>query len=229
LRSDGAGRVVKRFLVIFAAVMSLSGPVVGETLTPRAFTDAVAAAAQAKMPHAKVSVVADLRLLTRSAGGEVTRTDLREAYDLYLSDPHDMDHVVAPQVATLVEMVQFGNNKAPPDRSRIVPLLRSSPWLEEARHAKAEDGISPAPELLTEPFNDELVIVCAEERPNSFRLLTMRDDVGDRSQLRELALAHLRRLITKVAAAPVRSAMAEAGVGPARGRGGGCGGLRAVY
>ncbi len=56
----------------------------------------------------------------------------------------------------------------------------------------------PKPEILTEPFNSELAIVYAEDRPQSLRYLMTGDDVGDRAQLRQLALGNLHRMLAKI-------------------------------
>ena len=56
--------------------------------------------------------------------------------------------------------------------------------------------------MLSEPYNEELEIFYVEDRPNSLRFLTTDDDVGDRAKLRDLALANLRRVITKVVLHP---------------------------
>ncbi len=58
--------------------------------------------------------------------------------------------------------------------------------------------VEPKPEILTEPFNSELAVVYAEDRPQSLRYLTTRDDVGDRAQLHHLALANLHRMLPKI-------------------------------
>jgi len=53
-------------------------------------------------------------------------------------------------------------------------------------------------QLLTEPFNSELTIVYAEDRPSSIRFLMTRDDVGDHAKLRDLALGNLKHLLPKI-------------------------------
>lgn len=183
-----------RFVIAFCALI-LAGNARAEPLDHQAFTQAFAAAAAAAMPTAKVTVSGDLRLETRSAAGEGTTTDLRNAYDVYLRDPSQLDDVIRRYVAVLAETVRMGDHPTL-DRSRIVPVIKSVKWLQAV-----ESGNGPN-KPLSEPFNNELVIVYAEDGEHLVRYLTTRDDVGDRSKLRDLALGNLQRLLTDIEMRP---------------------------
>jgi uncharacterized protein YtpQ (UPF0354 family) len=188
------------------SILTLSLLVIGiaraETLTPQAFTDAAAAAARAAMPSAQVTVAGNLHLETRSAGGEQITTDLHNAYETYLRAPERRDEVIRAYIGVLVESVTFGDAKTALDRTRIVPVLKPQRWVDSARQAqssaKADTKVDPKPEILTDPFNSELAIVYAEDRPQSLRYLMTTDDVGDRAQLRDLALGNLNRMLPKI-------------------------------
>ena len=183
-------------LFIALCMLAAVGHAHAETLNPRAFTDAFAAAATAAMPSATVTVKGDLTLDTRSAGGGTTTLDLRNAYERYLRDPSHLDGIIGRYVGVLSETTQKSNTAL--DRSRIVPVLKSQRWLAGVLLAAKESGKAQAPEPLTEPFTGELAIVYAEDRQNSMRFLTTRDDVGDRSKLHDLALANLSRILPKI-------------------------------
>jgi uncharacterized protein YtpQ (UPF0354 family) len=190
---------VGRISLFFIALMLFAGSAArAENLSPRAFTDAFTAAARAAMPSAQVTVKGNLHLETRSAVGEEITTDLRNAYERYLSAPENLDRIIRNYVAVLVESMTFGETKPAPDRSRIVPVLKPQRWVDGARQIQKAAEIEPKPEILTDPFNSELAIVYAEDRPQSLRYLTTRDDVGDRAKLRQLALANLHRLVPKI-------------------------------
>ena len=49
---------------------------------------------------------------------------------------------------------------------------------------------TPPQELVAEPLNGELVVVYAENRLGALRILSSRDDVGDRARLRDAALTN---------------------------------------
>jgi uncharacterized protein YtpQ (UPF0354 family) len=192
------------------AVLSLSLLLIGiaraETLTPQAFTDAAAAAARVAMPSAQVTVAGNLHLETRSPRGEEITTDLHNAYETYLRAPDRRDEVIRAYIGTLVESVTFGDAKTALDRSRIVPVLKPQRWVDGALQAeraakldpKIDPKLDPKPEILTDPFNSELAIVYAEDRPQSLRYLMTSDDVGERAQLRQLALGNLQRMLAKI-------------------------------
>jgi uncharacterized protein YtpQ (UPF0354 family) len=176
------------------------------TLTPQAFTDAAAAAARAAMPSAQVTVTGNLHLETRSAHGEEITTDLHNAYETYLRTPERRDDIIRSYVDVLAESVTYADTKPALDRSRVVPVLKPQRWVDGARQAegnakadpKQDPKQDPKPEILTDPFNSELAIVYAEDRPQSLRYLMTTDDVGDRAQLRALALGNLQHMLPKI-------------------------------
>ncbi len=173
------------------------GAAIAANLTPRAFTDAFAAAATAALPAVKVTVAGDLHLETRTATGDGITTDLRNAYSAYLGDPTKLEDVISRYVAVLADSVRMADQKPALDRSRIVSVLKTPRWVEGVRQAQSKNA--QAPQLLTEPFNSELTIVYAEDLPASIRYLTTLDDVGDRAKLHDLALDNLSRLVPKIA------------------------------
>jgi hypothetical protein len=198
------GQGVKRLATMIAALAILAeaaSSARAENLPPRAFTETVAAAATAALPDAKVTVASDLHLETRSAAGEATTTDLRNAYQLYMHDPARLDELIRRHVAVLAATVRLGDARTAPDPLRIVPILKSQRWLEGVRQARRAKENGP-PEPLAEPFNTELTIVYAEDRATSLRYLTTRDDTGDRVKLHDLALANLHRLLPKIEMRP---------------------------
>lgn len=182
------------FLVLGAIAMG-GGAHAAELLPPPAFTAVVARAVTATLPSATVTVTGDLQLETRIPGGEAISNDLRNAYRRYIHDPEHLDDIIRQRVAALLESVRDAQTKPPLDRSRIVPVLKTNAWVEAIQQQrKAAPDLQP----LTEPFNDELTIVYAEDRSASIRFLMMHDEVGDRSKLRQLALANLHRLLPKI-------------------------------
>jgi uncharacterized protein YtpQ (UPF0354 family) len=190
---------VIRLVVLLSAVTLFAGAAAAENLSPRAFTEAAAAAATAAMPGAKVIIVGDLQLETRSPSGETTSTDLTNAYRIYLADPKKLDAVIRRYVGLLVETVRVGDRKGVVDQSRIVPVIKPQLWIDGVRRLH-ESLKTPeaASELLTEPFNTELGIVYAEDRPRSVRYLMTRDNIGDRGKLHDLALENLSHILPKI-------------------------------
>jgi uncharacterized protein YtpQ (UPF0354 family) len=186
-----------RVLLVLGAILTSSGAHAANVLAPPAFTAVVARAVTAALPSAKVTVTGDLQLDTQIPGGDAFSSDLRNAYQRYVRDPQHLDEVVRQRVSGLVESVRSAQTNPPLDRSRIVPVLKTNAWVEAIRQLRKA---APGTQLLIEPFNSELTIVYAEDRTSSMRFLMMRDDVGDRSKLHQLALANLHRLLPKIEA-----------------------------
>jgi uncharacterized protein YtpQ (UPF0354 family) len=134
-----------------------------------------------------------LHLETRSAGGKEMTTDLHNAYEVYLRTPERRDDVIRAYIGVLVESLNFDSAL---DRSRIVPVLKPQRWVDGALQAERAAKVGPRPEILTDPFNSELAVVYAEDRPQSLRYLMTNDDFGDRGQLRNLALRNLQHMLT---------------------------------
>ncbi len=186
-------------VLVIAMVMMAGGGAARENLSPQEFTDAVATAATAAMPAAKITVAGALQIDSRDAHGATTTTDLGNAYQLYVRDPQHLDELIQRCLGVLADTIRHADAEPTPDRSRIVPILKTRRWVEELRQASnTRDKAEPAPEPLTEPFNAELMIVYVEDRPSSMRFLTTRDDVGDRTQLHDLALDNLKRLLSRI-------------------------------
>jgi uncharacterized protein YtpQ (UPF0354 family) len=183
---------------VFAIVMAagLVGAATAERLTPRAFTEVFAAAVTAALPTAKVTIAGDLHLETRSESGKTITTDLHNAYQVYLGDPEHPYELIKRYVAVVVDSL---NTKSVVDRSRIVPVLKSVDWVEAVQQQRKG---APATQLLTEPFNNELTVVFAEDQPSSVRYLMARDDVGDHIKLHDLALSNLYRVLPHVEMRP---------------------------
>lgn len=195
------GKIVSRLVAFAVAIVAYAALAAAaadstEVLSQRAFTETFAAAATAAMPSAKVTIKGDLSLETRDSAGDATDTDLRNAYQVYRGDPARLDSVIQRYVSVLADVVSLRGPPPPVDHSRIVPVLKSSAWVGTLQQQR---GTTPAAQLLTEPFTDELTVVYAEDRPSSMRFLMARDDVGDRSALRKLALGNLGRLVLKIA------------------------------
>jgi hypothetical protein len=114
---------VGRISPFLIALMLFAGSAArAENLSPRAFTDAVAAAATVQVPSAQAVVKGDLQLEARGPGGASITSDLGNTYELYLRSPPQLDDLVRQAVGALADVVRYGQAKV--DRSRIIPVLK---------------------------------------------------------------------------------------------------------
>ena len=173
---------------IVAALVLAAGVARADTLTPRAFTERVACATMAAMPSAKVAVNGDLQFVVRYANGASAASDLTKAFKSYEREPQHLDDIVQAQVSALLEAGGDASGLPKLDRTRIVPVIKERQWFEAMQRRGREQ--TPPQELVAEPLNGELVVVYAENRLGALRILSSRDDVGDRAGLRDAALTN---------------------------------------
>ena len=81
-------------------------------------------------------------------------------------------------------------------KSGFLPSERQ--WLTDLHNTLKGDGVGKPPEFLVDDFNDELIVVYAEDDPNRTRYLTSDEIQMDRAELRKLALANLEQLPPKI-------------------------------
>jgi uncharacterized protein YtpQ (UPF0354 family) len=185
-----------RFLLVaFSALMLFVGGASADVLSKRAFTDAVAAAATASMPSAKVTVTGDLQVEIRPLnGGPHITADLSNAYGLYLEAPGRLNNVIRTYVSTWSSALNA--NAYVVDRSRIVPVIKSRKWFDDTEGALRIEGkhLQHAPDLI----GGELMVVYAMDSTKTMRYLMTRDEVGDPAKLGDLAVENLKRLLPKI-------------------------------
>jgi uncharacterized protein YtpQ (UPF0354 family) len=161
-----------------------------EMLTPPAFTDEFTRA----RPSANVSVAGDLKLTIKETDGLVRNIQLNNAYNEYKLDPQRFDDLVATFSAIFS---QPASKTAGLDRTRIIPVIKDRQWLDELHNTLKAKGV--AQQHLADRFNNELVIVYAQDDPNRMRYLTTQEDFGlSREELRSLAIANLKRVLPKI-------------------------------
>jgi hypothetical protein len=173
-------RIVKRLWAIVAAIVLAAGAAHADTLPPRAFTERVARAVLGAIPSAKVALSGDLQFVVRYPNGASPTSDLGKAYQTYQHDPEHLDDLVQAQVSALVGATGDENGAPKLDRTHIVPIIKDRSWFEAMARRGREQ--TPPQELVAEPLNGDLVVVYAENRLGTLRILSNRDDVGASSR-----------------------------------------------
>ena len=188
------GRGMRPLLGVLFSVVAICVAICAEMLTPPAFTQEFARALARTRPSANVSVAGDLKLMIKETDGLVRNIQLNNAYNEYKLDPQRFDDLVATFSAIFS---QSASKEAGLDRTRIVPVIKDRQWLDELHNTLKARGV--AQQHLADRFNDELVIVYAQDDPNRMRYLTTQEDFGlSREELRSLAIANLKRVLPKI-------------------------------
>jgi uncharacterized protein YtpQ (UPF0354 family) len=185
---------MRLWLGVLFSVVAICVAICAEMLTPPAFTQEFARALARTRPSAKVSVAGDLKLTIKETDGLVRNIQLNNAYNEYKLDPQRFDDLVATFSAIFS---QSASKEAGLDRTRIIPVIKDRQWLDELHNTLKAKGV--AQQHLADRFNDELVIVYAQDDPNRMRYLTTQEDFGlSREELRSLAIANLKRVLPKI-------------------------------
>jgi uncharacterized protein YtpQ (UPF0354 family) len=165
-------------------------------LTPTQFTQEYASALRATVPGIQVAIEKDLQLKLTAGNGKVGFNLLDNAWNAYLLAPENKEQVMQNHFRAICESSKLLN--ALPDRTRIVPVLKHKRWIETIRaQAKADCGVRGV-DVVYEPYNDELLIVYAEDTRNNIayptpeRLQQLHLNSAD---LQKLACHNLRKLM----------------------------------
>jgi len=185
---------MRLWLGVLFSVVAICVAICAEMLTPPAFTQEFARALARTRPSANVSVAGDLKLTIKEMDGLVRNIQLNNAYNEYKLDPQRFDDLVATFSAIFS---QSASKEAELDRTRIIPVIKDRQWLDELHNTLKAKGV--AQQHLADRFNNELVIVYAQDDPNRMRYLTTQEDFGlSREELRSLAIANLKRVLPKI-------------------------------
>jgi uncharacterized protein YtpQ (UPF0354 family) len=187
---------MKRILTLLSFLFSFACGT--KTLTPAQFTSELVDAITLTSPSTKVIVKSDLELELTASGGTSFTAFLDNAYNEYLQDPKEVKDVIQRYTHSFLEP---RDEAAKVDRARIVPIIKSRQWLIEIAQSMKDRGASEPVENVSESFNDELIVVYAEDSPKNIRYLTPQDldEIGlTRAELRELAVNNLRTILPKI-------------------------------
>jgi uncharacterized protein YtpQ (UPF0354 family) len=191
---------MNRFAKLLLVTLALCcGHAKGDILTQSEFTQEFAESLSQARPALKVTIVRDLQLKITTEDGRDTFSFLNNAYDTYQQNPKARAEILQRYVAASLESI--GSLRGGVDPTRIIPIIKDRPWLEETRKALLARGMKKIPALVVEDLNPDLVILYAEDSPKSFRYLKPEDLERaqiEQGKLRALACENLRRVLPKI-------------------------------
>lgn len=167
-------------------------------VSPEHFTAEFMVVLQALFSDYSVTPVDSLHLKLAGPDGKESAVFLDNAYHEYVQDPAAKTGIIARFVASISEIA---GEAVPPDPQCIVPVIKDRSWLEEVQRAIANNGSDKKAQQVVEDFNEDLIIVYAEDTPKSVRYLSSQhlEEAGiPREELRELAVANLRKILPPV-------------------------------
>jgi len=187
---------MRRIIAAFALLLSFA-VAQAKPLSPGEFTAQFATALRAELRGATVTVQADLDLVIKDDQGWDAHAFLDNAYREYLVGSADApDTIIERYVASIAEQQRRMTAKV--DRARIVPVVKDRQWLIEMQQ---QDPKQNGAARISEPYNDDLVVLYAEDTPHNIRYLVPNElaEAGvTRTELRALAVANLRKLLPRI-------------------------------
>jgi uncharacterized protein YtpQ (UPF0354 family) len=196
-RQTAAARARRGFWLLLWLILGCQSALAA--LTDEAFTREVATSLRAALPGYKVEITDKLQIHIKNDAGQESTAFLDNAYNQYLGDPDARQKIIDTMVAAFVE--SMAADEVPLDPQNIIPIIKDRGWIAEIRKNVAKRGEKEPDLQVFEDFNDELVIVYAEDTPNSMRYFGPADleKAGiKRDQLRGLAVDNLLRILPKI-------------------------------
>jgi hypothetical protein len=114
-------------------------------------------------------VVKDLEITVTTADGKEAQGFLYNAFTQYMIAPETKDDILAKYVGGLADMAKGISEDA--NRTQIVPILKAKAWVQEtSAHSKSLGGKEF--EGLYEPYNEDLVVVYAQDTPRNIHYIS---------------------------------------------------------
>lgn len=186
--------LIALFFAVAGAVAAADAPL----LSPADFTRNFVQTLRRSAPTYTVTAQRELQVVLTDPDGRETTIFLYNAYNEVRRSPANEDRIIRKNFAGLVAPKDEIRKV---DRSRVVPILKLRAWLAEVRTAAQAKGAVGVPEIVSDDFNEQLMIVYAEDNPNTLRYLLPEQLAGlgvKREDLRALAVANLMTLLPKI-------------------------------
>ncbi|MCC6123715.1 MAG: DUF1444 family protein [Pirellulales bacterium] len=169
-------------------------------LSPSDFTSAYASKMTSEAPKLKVIIKAPLQLRVINAHEKESTAFLDNAYREYKLDQSNLTGLLERYVKASLETARDSDKEI--TSSRIVPIIKDRNYLEETKKALAEKGFAMEDfDQVYGLYNDELVILYAEDTTNNIRYLTKKAFESlklEMPELRAFAVKNLKNLLPKI-------------------------------
>ncbi|RFM32463.1 DUF1444 family protein [Chitinophaga silvisoli] len=178
-------------VVLLLAIIFASCNAKNHVLNKDEFAHAYLKALQAKHPKVSFVLNKDLSITSETKEGNYIFY-LDNAYRSYQLEPDSLSKVLEQFIAP--STLLYGEKKKM-ELSSIIPIIKPVDYIDQLK--KGHQSI----EMATRAYNDQLVIVYAEDLPEGFKYLTKKDfdSIGiTADSLHELALANFYRQVPEI-------------------------------
>lgn len=172
---------------------SLFNRLTGKAVSRTAFVEHLGHEVVQHHPNWKVMISTDHKLMRIDTGHQTVEITLDDAYKRYQAAPDPLEEVAADMLKQLAEMLPTGRC--------IVPVIKEKAWLDTVRQQLSQyesdpEVLNASLDFAWEDFNDELIILFAEDGSETMRYLMRYEVTIDREQ----AINNLKQILPEVSA-----------------------------
>ena len=167
---------------------SLFNRLTGKAVSRTAFVEHLGQEVVQHHPNWKVMISTDHKLMRIDTGHQTVEITLDDAYKRYQAAPDPLQEVAADMLKQLAEMLPTGRC--------IVPVIKEKAWLDTVRQQLSQyesdpEVLNASLDFAWEDFNDELIILFAEDGSETMRYLMRYEVTIDR----EKAISNLKQIL----------------------------------
>ncbi len=186
--------ILRTTLLLLALVAAACAAGKPQVIGPNDFAVSYAETLRSAAPAADVQIAGPLELSVERDGEQFT-VFLDNAYAGYRADPERLQEVIEDHVGGILEAGVQG--RAPLDASRVVPVIKGPGFLNTfIERGGSAGGAAQLPAY--DQYNDNLIILYAEDEPRSLRYLydqELTESGISRDSRLPLAVRNLRALL----------------------------------
>jgi uncharacterized protein YtpQ (UPF0354 family) len=185
-----------KYWALFAALLLTTCTYKKDILSETAFANKYLLALKKNNPSVDYSLAPDLSVNAKYNGSEYSHFP-DNAYREYLLEPDSIDQVLIKFTQTANDLYRKSKRV---NISKVIPVIKSTDFIDEVKNLV---GVTDSTKSLPvfDKYNNELLIVYAEDSEKSVRYFTQADfsklDIN-RDSILAIALNNLDRILTKV-------------------------------
>ena len=171
----------------------------GGRQAPGSFRSDFISALSRSATNLSIHVVDGMELQVKTPAGREFTTFLDNAYDQYRQEPAAKQQIINKYVTALLETITDAADDL--TTSLIIPIVKDRAWMADMQQTLLARGATNTPEQVFDEYNDQLVVLYAQDSPKNIRYLTSKDLPGlkvAKENLRALACENLRRILPKI-------------------------------
>lgn len=160
-------------------------------MTEKEFAQVYVDALSKKYPDVTFRLNPDLTI-TSKKGDFDYKHFIDNAFVAYKAEPDSINSIISRYVASTADLY---TDKKPVNIENVVPVIKPIEYLDEINSLSKDGEAFP---MITEKYNDQLIIAYAEDAGNSFKYLT-EDDIKtlsiSKDSLKSIALRNFAKII----------------------------------